>query len=152
MLVEAASWRPNQRKLSLREVAVHRDLARYVEGWGRDGDRAIIAEDGHAPVGAAWWRFFSEHDHGYGFVEPEVPEISIAVAEEVRGHGVGTALLQALIEQANQEGVPALSLSVEADNPALRLYERLGFARVACVNKAWTMRRDTRRAPTKLSS
>jgi ribosomal protein S18 acetylase RimI-like enzyme len=65
------------------------------------------------------------------------------VAEEMRGRGVGTALLEALIDKARQDGVPALSLSVEADNAALRLYERLGFTRVACVDDAWTMRRNT---------
>jgi len=144
VLGDAASWRRDQRGLSLEELASDPSLARYVKGWGRKGDRGVIAEVAYSPIGAAWWRFFSEHDHGYGFIEPSVPEISIAVAEEVRGRGVGTALLERLVDRANQEGVLALSLSVEAANPALRLYERLGFARVACIDGAWTMRRDTR--------
>lgn len=58
----------------------------------------------------------------------------------MRGTGVGTALLKALIDRARHEDLCALSLSVEVDNPALRLYERLGFARVSCVDDAWTMR------------
>jgi ribosomal protein S18 acetylase RimI-like enzyme len=143
MLVEAASWRPGAAKLSVAEVGANASLARYVEGWGREGDRGLIAEAYGAAVGATWWRFFTEHDHGYGFIEPAIPELSIAVVEELRGRGVGTALLEALINQARQDGVPALSLSVEADNAALRLYERLGFTRVACEDDAWTMRRNT---------
>jgi ribosomal protein S18 acetylase RimI-like enzyme len=143
MLVEAASWRPGATKLSVAEVAANPKLARYVEGWGRKGDRGLIAEADGAAVGATWWRLFSQDDHGYGFIEPSIPELSIAVAEEMRGRGVGTALLEALIDKARQDGLPALSLSVEADNAALRLYERLGFTRVACVDDAWTMRRNT---------
>jgi ribosomal protein S18 acetylase RimI-like enzyme len=143
MLVEAASWRPGARKLSVREAAANPSLARYVGGWGREGDRGRIAEVDGAAVGATWWRFFSERDHGYGFIEPAIPELSIAVTEEIRGRGVGTALLEALIIQARLDRVPALSLSVEVDNAALRLYERLGFMRVACIDDAWTMRRHT---------
>jgi ribosomal protein S18 acetylase RimI-like enzyme len=143
MLVEAASWRPAPRKLSVSEAVANLSLARYVEGWGREGDRGLIAEVDGAAVGASWWRFFSQRDHGYGFIEPAIPELSIAVVEEMRGRGVGTALLEALINQARLDRVPALSLSVEVDNAALRLYDRLGFTRVACVDDAWTMRRDT---------
>jgi ribosomal protein S18 acetylase RimI-like enzyme len=65
------------------------------------------------------------------------------VAEEMRGRCVGTALLEALIDQADLDRVPALRLSVEADSAALRLYERLGFTRVVCADDAWTMRRNT---------
>jgi ribosomal protein S18 acetylase RimI-like enzyme len=146
MLVEAASWRPGAWKLSVGEAALNPSLARYVEGWGREGDRGLIAEVDGSAVGATWWRFFSENDHGYGFIEPAIPELSIAVAEEMRGRGVGTALLEALINQARLDRVPALSLSVEVDNAALRLYERLGFMRVGCVDDAWTMRRHTSQA------
>lgn len=66
--------------------------------------------------------------------------MTIGVRAEARGHGVGTALLRALIELARDKGYPGLSLSVEEDNPALRLYERFGFVRVARVENAWTMR------------
>jgi ribosomal protein S18 acetylase RimI-like enzyme len=53
---------------------------------------------------------------------------------------VGTALLRALIERARADDVPALSLSVERENPALRLYKQLGFRRVGRADNAWTMR------------
>ena len=33
-------------------------LSRYVDGWGRAGDTALIAMDGGHPVGAAWFRLF----------------------------------------------------------------------------------------------
>ena len=42
----------------------------------------------------------------------------------MRGHGIGGQLLAALVEQAGEDGYPALSLSVERGNPAISLYER----------------------------
>jgi len=143
MLVEAASWRPGEPRLTASELRAQPSHALYLESWGRAGDAGVIAQAGSAPVGAAWWRVFSEERHGYGFIEAAVPELSIGVLADMRGRGVGTALLQALIEQAREGGVPALSLSVEGENPALRLYRRLGFTAVGTVENALTMRLDT---------
>ena len=46
----------------------------------------------------------------------------------------------ALIAVAVDEGYPALSLSVALANPALRLYERLGFVAVSVIEAHQTMR------------
>jgi ribosomal protein S18 acetylase RimI-like enzyme len=142
MLGWAAGWRSSELDARLlRDPAV----AVYIEGWGRPGDAGVIAEgeDGVPPrPGAAWYRRFTQAEHGYGFLAPEVPELTVAVAPQNRGRGVGTTLLEALVERAEAEGAPALSLSVEDDNPALRLYERLRFERVGRAGTAWTMRRD----------
>ena len=49
-----------------------------------------------------------------------------------RGKGVGTALLEALLERARGEGYAGISLSVDRANAgAMELYERHGFRRVA---------------------
>lgn len=53
--------------------------------------------------------------------------------------GIGTALVAAAMAQAALDGFDQLSLSVEPDNPAARLYERLGFQRVATYLGSWTM-------------
>ena len=54
-------------------------------------------------------------------------ELGIGVVGEARGRGVGRALLAALRELAREQGYRALSLSVDRQNPARRLYERAGF-------------------------
>jgi len=54
--------------------------------------------------------------------------MDIALAPPFRRRGIGTALLDALITEAQASG-RTLSIHVEANNPARRLYERLGFAR-----------------------
>lgn len=52
----------------------------------------------------------------------------IAVREVARGRGIGTALLEAVIEAARNEGIRALGLEVvDVNDRAMRLYERLGF-------------------------
>lgn len=58
-------------------------------------------------------------------------EVSSYVAEEWRGHGVGTALMVALIERAVQAGHHAVIGQIVADNtPSLVLAEKMGFTEV----------------------
>ncbi len=145
MSYEAAFWRPGVPRPPREEALSSPDLARYIEGWGRPGDAAVVAVDWASgeEVGAAWYRFLTEDAPGYGFVAPGVPELGMGVAEAFRGRGVGGALLEALLERASAEGFGALSLSVEDGNdPAARLYERHGFRRLFRVGDAWTMKAE----------
>lgn len=57
----------------------------------------------------------------------EIRIVDIALLPAHRGHGIGTRLLRALIEESEETG-KALTLHVEALNPARALYERLGFS------------------------
>lgn len=59
----------------------------------------------------------------------EIRIVDIALLPAVRGRGIGTSLLRELIDEAAAAG-KRVSIHVERENPALRLYERLGFARV----------------------
>jgi ribosomal protein S18 acetylase RimI-like enzyme len=56
----------------------------------------------------------------------EIRIMDIALLPEHRGAGLGTGLLRGLMEEAAAAG-KALSIHVEKFNPALRLYDRLGF-------------------------
>jgi ribosomal protein S18 acetylase RimI-like enzyme len=105
-------------------------LERYVGGWGRPGDNALVAIDEFQPVGAAWYRLFEADEPGYGFVDDRTPELTIAIVPSRRGKGLGEQLLSSLLEQARKGGYARISLSVEPDNPAIRLYEQHGFAEV----------------------
>jgi GNAT superfamily N-acetyltransferase len=100
---------------------------RYLDGWERPGDAAVVAVVDGQRLGAAWYRLFPAEDPGWGFVATDVPELSIGVAAEARGRGVGSALLDALLTLARERGYRAVSLSVDRRNPARRLYERKGF-------------------------
>ena len=93
-------------------------VARYVTGWGREGDSGFVAIDELQPVGAAWYRLFPSR----------------------RSKGIGHELLEALLAQARREGYSALSLSSPRDSTAL--YERYGFRSVGDDGEAVTMRLD----------
>ena len=56
----------------------------------------------------------------------EIRIVDIALIPEHRGGGVGTSLLRDLLAEAD-EGGKSVTIHVERMNPALRLYERLGF-------------------------
>ena len=99
----------------------------------------MIALDDGNPVGAAWYRLFKQEEPGYGFVDEQTPELSIAVVPSRRGKGYGEELLQALLQEAKANGFTQISLSVEPANPALRLYERFGFEKVGESGGSWTM-------------
>ena len=117
-------------------------LTRYVNSWGRNGDRSLIAIDEFVPVGAAWYRLFTEDDAGFGFVDEHTPELAIAVVPSRRGRGFGHELLSALLEHARRDGFDAISLSVAKDNPAVALYEGYGFGRLREDDGALVMRAE----------
>lgn len=104
------------------------DLAKYVTNWGRPGDLGLIAmrNDTAEPIGAVWVRLYVGADKAYSPASDDTPELAMAVHPDYTGQGIGTRLLQHLIAAARTH-YPALALNVRADNPALRLYERLGF-------------------------
>jgi [ribosomal protein S18]-alanine N-acetyltransferase len=55
---------------------------------------------------------------------------NLAVLPELRGRGLGTQLLEAVIAEAAHLGAELLTLEVrESNTPALRLYARSGFTR-----------------------
>jgi len=79
----------------------------------------------------------------------DVQVMTIGVAREAQGRGVGGMLLGALLDQARLVGARSAFLEVRVDNaPALALYERFGFERIGRRRRyyqpedidAWTMR------------
>jgi len=128
MLVEAVNWSPEWKPRSRRRVLSDPRTAHYIAGWPRDTDLGVIAEAGSQPAGAAWIRFFPASQPGYGFVSPDVPELTIGVAAPWRGRGTGRALLRAIAGLAEQAGVTRISLSVERKNFARGLYLSEGYA------------------------
>lgn len=112
-----------------RSIVRHPDGAKYLTNWGRAGDRAVIAVGGGGRrLGAAWMRVWTEGDAGYGFVDEQTPELSVAIVADQRGRGLGGLLLAALEDAAKRAGYDSLSLSVDPGNiPAWRLYGRQGY-------------------------
>jgi len=128
MLFEAVYWRVAMPRPAIDEALARPELAKVLAGWGRPGDLAMVATDGRGErIGAAWLRLWTLSDHLPGYVDEQSPELGIGVRKEFRRHGVGTALLLAVLGRAREDGVPRVSLSVEIENVARLLYERFGF-------------------------
>lgn len=83
------------------------------------GAELLIARD-DVPVGFALLRTV--------FDEAEL--MLLAVVPEVRGQGIGRALLQHSIELATKSGAASYFLEVRGDNPAIVLYEQAGLEQV----------------------
>jgi ribosomal protein S18 acetylase RimI-like enzyme len=58
--------------------------------------------------------------------QSELRVVDIALLPAFRGRGIGSALLDAVLREAQQSG-KRVTIHVETSNPALALYQRLGF-------------------------
>ena len=83
------------------------------------GAEFSIVERENVPIG----RFY------VGRWKSEIRIVDIALTPETRGGGIGTALLQEVLDEGTRTG-KAVTIHVERFNPALRLYQRLGFRHV----------------------
>src|SRR5881275_1886018 len=134
LLTHAYNWHVNRLDATV-------PIARYVDGWGRPGDTALLAIEGGHRIGAGWFRLFRESAPGYGFVDESTPELTIVVVPSRQGQGIGQLLLTGLIERAHADAYRGLSVSVEKSHPEIAAYEAAGFEPVAENGLAVTMRR-----------
>jgi GNAT superfamily N-acetyltransferase len=72
-------------------------------------------------------------------VDDQTPEIAISVIKEERGKGIGTMLLEAMKKLLQETGYNQISLSVQKQNPAAKLYLRLGYEIVKETQEEWIM-------------
>ena len=63
----------------------------------------------------------------YGHIDDEMPSLAISVLRPFRKSGIGTALLNAMIERKKADGYSGLSLSVQKENYAVDMYRKAGF-------------------------
>lgn len=93
--------------------------------------------DGDVPgevLGYATYGPWRPHD-GYR----HTVEHSVYVREGLRGRGTGTALLGALLERAEQQGIHVMIAGIDASNEgSVRLHERLGFQRTGVLPEVGT--------------
>lgn len=113
---------------SLQAVKSNADLVKYARDWGRATDVGCIAIDGDSnqPIGAVWVRLLVGDEKTVSYVDDTTPELAIAIAPDHLARGVGTLLLTHMLAAAKEQ-YAAVVLSVRANNPARRLYERMGF-------------------------
>ena len=110
-----------------RSIIAHEDLQVYVRDFGKKADdRCLVAEVDGKIVGAVWTRVMND----YGHIDDRTPSLAISLYKEYRGLGIGTELLRKMLEKLRQQGYERVSLSVQKENYALRMYQRAGFKTV----------------------
>jgi len=68
--------------------------------------------------------------------EKHVGVIGIAIRSEFRDLGIGTEMMNALVEQAQEMGLKVLTLTAFAANkPAIHVYEKVGFLQTGRIPK-----------------
>lgn len=86
----------------------------------------FVIEMDSKDVGYSFLSF--SYDLEFGGREAWLTEIYID--DSVRGYGAGTFAMQAIEQELKARDVLAVHLQVRAENPALRLYQRMGFHEV----------------------
>jgi len=114
--VAMTGWPPQMQAAFLEQQ--HQAQHRHYRGFYPDGEWLIVERDGEA-IG----RLYLADEAGSQLL------MDISLLPQERGAGLGTAILTDLVAAARNEG-RAMTLHVEAHNPARRLYERFGFATV----------------------
>lgn len=108
-----------------REVVDLPAMRVYYEAFGADAsDLALGAETPDKRIVGVIW---SRCRGGYGHWAEGIPELALAVRASHRGRGIGTALLQALLEKLGKCGYAGVSLSVQKANFAHHMYLKAGF-------------------------
>lgn len=105
------------------------EIYKYIKGWMNEDDLGFIAEVENISVGAAWARLFKNKETGgYGFIDRKTPELALAVDINYREMGLGTKLMEHLLNESGEKRYQQISLSVDqANHNAIVLYKKLGF-------------------------
>lgn len=111
-----------------KEIIQKPELQVYYKDFGsRKGDAAVAAETGGRIVGAAWARIMDD----YGHIDGHTPSLAISLFREFRNRGIGSALLKELLGLLRGQGYARVSLSVQKENYAVRMYRKAGFETVS---------------------
>ena len=113
---QVVEWTPEQ-KLNFLLMQFEAQTAHYDAQYDSSG--FFIIEQAGKPLG----RLYRERQ------DDDIHIIDISLIPEIRGAGLGTTLLQEILDEAAAQGLTA-SIYVEHFNPAKRLYHRLGFQEI----------------------
>ena len=112
------------------------DLQVYVKDFGKNkGDLCLVAQVSDKIVGAVWVRIMND----YGHIDDETPSLAISLYGEYRHLGIGTALMKAILHLLKEKGYKQTSLSVQKENYAVNMYQKIGFKVVSETEEEYIM-------------
>lgn len=124
-------YQPDTTDLAPKSIINKPALQVYIKGFGRQkDDYCFCAEVNNRIIGAVWVR----NINGYGSIDNVTVEFAISVFDEYQKMGIGTALMDRMLEHLKELNYPKASLAVQKGNYAVRMYQKVGFE-IACENE-----------------
>ena len=115
---------PNGVEPPPKSIIYRPELQVYISEFGTNKhDIAFVADIDGKIVGAVWVRIMND----YGHIDDNTPSFAISVYKEYRGKGIGTALMKKILATLKERGYKQASLSVQKENFAAKMYQKLGF-------------------------
>ena len=107
-------------------IILQPELQVYVKDFGKSPhDKAFAAIHDDNIIGAVWVRIMDD----YGHIDDYTPSLAISVLPDFRNMGIGTALMIKILDEL-KNNYEKVSLSVQKENYAVKMYHNVGFKTV----------------------
>nr|WP_300359734.1 GNAT family N-acetyltransferase [Fusobacterium sp.] len=107
-----------------REVTKFPELQVYIKDFGKfKDDVALVVEIDEKIIGMIWSRIMND----YGHIDEETPSLAMSITKEFQNKKIGTILLGKMLEKLKEKNYKKVSLSVQKNNYAVKLYKKAGF-------------------------
>ncbi len=130
-----AIYVPEGEKAPSKNIIEQPELQVYISDWGKNDDYCLVAEVDDKIVGAVWARIMND----YGHIDDKTPSFAISLYKEFRGMGIGTDLMQHMLDILKENKYEKASLSVQKANYAYKMYLKLGFEVIAETSEEFLM-------------
>lgn len=118
-----AIYIPEGIELPSRSIIELPELQVYVTDFGKKDDNGLVAEVDGKIVGAVWTRIMND----FGHIDEDTPSFAISLYQEYRGLGIGTEMMEKMLEVLKKKGYQRASLSVQQENYAVKMYQQVRF-------------------------
>lgn len=119
-----AIFQPDKTNLAPKSIINKPELQVYIKDFGKQkDDYCLCAEVDNSVVGAVWVR----NINGYGSIDDNTVEFAIAVFDDYQKMGIGTSLMNMMINHLKKLNYSKASLAVQKDNYAVKMYLNVGF-------------------------
>ncbi len=117
------------------------EISNYIDNFGtKKDDHCLVAELNGEVIAAVWVRLLDGKIKGFGYIDSKTPEFAISVVEKYRSQGIGKRIMHEMIQLLKKKGYEQLSLAVQKENYAVKLYSKLGFRSIRETEEEYIMR------------
>lgn len=97
----------------------------YTMAYGlKNTDLGVYSLTNNVISGAAWIRLFNESHGATAYIDHVTPVLTLAILPDMRGNGIGTLIMNQLLEEA---AVMYEKISVLSNKHSHSFYQKLGF-------------------------